>query len=113
MRYGKSFCICMTIPADNQGRGHMNNRRLGMKMSPVNKLVLLTFCVTLFMAGSVSAKPGDAAKGKGIYDKRCTWCHGADGDGAGAAKDFLLPPPRDFTSGNYKVRSSSFEDMTP
>jgi len=71
-------------------------------MSSVNKIALLTFCTALFMAGTATAKPGVADKGKEIYDKRCTWCHGADGDGAGAAKDRLLPPPRDFTSGNYK-----------
>jgi len=65
------------------------------------------------MAGPAAAKPGTAAKGKEIYDKRCTWCHGADGDGAGAAKDRLNPPPRDFTSGNYKIRSSDFADPTP
>ena len=78
----------------------------------LNKFVLLTFCA-LFAAGTATAKPGDAAKGKEIYDKRCTWCHGADGDGAGAAKELLNPPPRDFTSGNYKIKSSSFEDMVP
>lgn len=82
-------------------------------MSHVNKLALLTFCTALFMAGQAAAKPGVAAKGKEIYDKRCTWCHGAEGDGAGAAKDFLLPPPRDFTSGNYKIKASSFEDTVP
>jgi len=82
-------------------------------MSSVNKLALLTFCTALFMAGSAAAKPGTAAKGKEIYDKRCTWCHGEKGDGAGAAKDRLNPPPRDFTSGNYKIKSSSFEDMVP
>jgi DMSO reductase family type II enzyme heme b subunit len=73
----------------------------------------LIFCAGLLIADTAAAKPGDAEKGKDIYDKRCGWCHGADGDGAGAAKDLLNPPPRDFTSGNYKIKSSSFEDMTP
>ncbi len=82
-------------------------------MSPVNKLALLTFCTAMFVAGPATAKPGTAAKGKDIYDKRCTWCHGASGDGAGAAKDRLNPPPRDFTSGNYKIKTSGFDDMTP
>src|SRR5574340_912605 len=103
----------MTIPAEHQDRVQMKNRRLGKKMSPVNKIALLTFCTALFMAGTAAAKPGDAAKGKGIYDKRCTWCHGAEGAGDGAAKDRLNPPPRDFTSGNYKIRSSDFADPTP
>ena len=83
----------------------MNTRRM-------NKFALLVLCA-LFIAGAAAAKPGDADKGKEIYDKRCTWCHGAEGDGAGAAKDMLNPPPRDFTSGNYKIKTSSFEDMTP
>jgi len=78
-----------------------------------NKIVLLACCAVLFMAGSAIAKPGDAAKGKVIYDKRCTWCHGANGDGAGAAKDRLNPPPRDFTSGNYKIKTTSFDEMVP
>ena len=82
-------------------------------MSHANKLALLTFSAALFMAGSAIAKPGTAAKGKEIYDKRCTWCHGDKGDGAGASKDRLNPPPRDFTSGNYKIKTSNFEDMVP
>jgi DMSO reductase family type II enzyme heme b subunit len=67
----------------------------------------------MLVAGTVSAKPGNVDKGKEIYDKRCTWCHGEEGDGEGAAKDRLNPPPRDFTSGNYKVKASDFEDMAP
>ncbi|MDO8813003.1 MAG: ethylbenzene dehydrogenase-related protein [Gallionella sp.] len=82
-------------------------------MNSAHKLALLAFCTALFIAGQAAAKPGDADKGKEIYDKRCTWCHGAEGDGAGAAKDMLNPPPRDFTSGNYKIKTSSFEDMAP
>ena len=82
-------------------------------MSSVNKIALLALCTALFMAGSAAAKSGVAAKGKEIYDKRCTWCHGAEGAGDGAAKDRLNPPPRDFTSGNYKIRTSNFEDMVP
>ena len=82
-------------------------------MSSINKLAFLSLCAALMFAGSAAAKPGTADKGKAIYDKRCTWCHGAEGAGDGAAKDRLNPPPRDFTSGNYKIKSSSFEDMTP
>jgi DMSO reductase family type II enzyme heme b subunit len=79
----------------------------------MNKFAFLAFCAGLLFAGAAAAKPGDADKGKEIYDKRCIWCHGAEGDGSGAAKDMLNPPPRDFTSGNYKIKTSSFEDMTP
>lgn len=82
-------------------------------MAHTNKLALLALCSALFAAGPAMAKSGAADKGKEIYDKRCTWCHGDEGDGKGAAKDHLNPPPRDFTSGNYKIRTSDFEDLTP
>ena len=82
-------------------------------MGLVNKLALLTFCTALIVPGSAMAKPGTAAKGKEIYEKRCTWCHGDKGDGTGAAQERLNPPPRDFTSGNYKIKTSSFEDPVP
>ncbi|MBI3149119.1 MAG: c-type cytochrome [Betaproteobacteria bacterium] len=82
-------------------------------MAILHQLALLTACSALLMAGPAAAKPGTADKGKGIYDQRCTWCHGAEGDGAGAAKEFLNPPPRDFTGGNYKIKSSFFDDMVP
>jgi DMSO reductase family type II enzyme heme b subunit len=82
-------------------------------MNRDQRSALLAALLTLAVAATAWAKPGDAAKGKTIYEQRCTWCHGDKGDGLGAAKDFLNPPPRDFTSGNYKIKSSVFEDMTP
>ena len=82
-------------------------------MSFWNKLTLLTFCAIIFMTGSATAKPGDTSKGKNIYDKRCTWCHGPNGDGMGAAQDRLNPPPRDFTYGTYKIKTSSFDSIAP
>ncbi len=82
-------------------------------MGTLHKIARLSALAALFLATQAVGAPGTAAKGKEIYDKRCTWCHGAEGDGGGAAKDFLNPPPRDFTSGNYKIKSSSFEDMVP
>ncbi|HUW25109.1 MAG TPA: ethylbenzene dehydrogenase-related protein [Gallionella sp.] len=82
-------------------------------MTHITKLALLTFCSALFMAGSAMAKPGNADKGKEIYNKRCTWCHGDEGAGDGAAQNRLNPPPRDFTSGNYKIKTSVFDEMVP
>lgn len=48
------------------------------------------------------------AHGKEVYDKWCGQCHGDTGDGQGIATPFLLPEPRDFTSGKYKFRSTLF-----
>jgi DMSO reductase family type II enzyme heme b subunit len=53
------------------------------------------------------AQPGDAAAGKATYELKCASCHGAKGDGKGPGADQLEPRPRDFTSGIYKIRSTS------
>ncbi|HET9492482.1 MAG TPA: c-type cytochrome [Methylomirabilota bacterium] len=52
------------------------------------------------------AQKGDAAAGKAVYDRKCAGCHGVKGDGSGPAAELLMPRPRDFTSGVYKVRST-------
>jgi DMSO reductase family type II enzyme heme b subunit len=44
--------------------------------------------------------------GKPIYDKYCSQCHGDQGDGKGYAADYVLPKPRDFTTGVFKFRST-------
>src|SRR5262245_54688257 len=52
-----------------------------------------------------AAQAGDAALGKKVYEVRCVGCHGADGKGDGPAAELLVPRPRDFTAGKYKIRS--------
>jgi mono/diheme cytochrome c family protein len=44
--------------------------------------------------------------GQQHYQKYCAQCHGDKGDGNGYATPNLLPKPRDFTTGKYKVRST-------
>ena len=70
--------------------------------------------MVLFLSVSSSAAlAGDAQKGKEIYDKRCWWCHGGQGAGDGPAAERLNPPPRDFTSGVYKWKTTPFDEMAP
>lgn len=42
------------------------------------------------------------AKGKEIYSVQCLVCHGVVGRGDGAAAAAMKPPPRNFTSGEWK-----------
>ncbi len=72
-----------------------------------------SFAASLSLAapGAAVAQPGDAAAGKAVYDLKCLLCHGEKGDGKGPAAELLLPKPRDFTSGLYKIRTS--ENRTP
>jgi cbb3-type cytochrome c oxidase subunit III len=54
----------------------------------------------------VAGAPSDATRGKVVYDAHCVECHGATGKGDGPAAQTLIPRPRDFSSGKYKIRST-------
>ncbi len=53
-----------------------------------------------------AAVAGDATAGEAVYVRRCSPCHGIDGDGNGAAAKYLSPRPRDFTRGSFKLRTT-------
>ncbi len=58
---------------------------------------------------SVSAKEsssGDLKMGKDLYLQSCAPCHGEEGDGWGPLAHALYPKPRDFTKGQYKIRTN-------
>ena len=44
--------------------------------------------------------------GKKLYLKYCSQCHGEKGDGEGYAAPHLLPRPRNFTTGKFKIRTT-------
>ncbi len=46
--------------------------------------------------------------GAEVYVKRCAQCHGASGDGAGPAAEFLKPRPRDYRQGTFKFTSTPY-----
>ncbi len=48
-----------------------------------------------------------------IYNKRCSHCHGQEGDGEGPAAEFLYPKPRDFTLGTFKYKTTHADDEFP
>jgi len=73
----------------------------------------LTFIAALCMAGPAIAQLDDESRVAEIYAHRCKGCHGAEGDGLGPAAERLNPPPRDFTLGMYKFKSSGFEEFLP
>lgn len=64
-------------------------------------------------AAPVAQAAGDPDRGEAVYRKRCLQCHGEDGDGLGPAAERLNPPPRDFTLGLYKFKSTAFDEMLP
>src|SRR5690554_5662063 len=48
----------------------------------------------------------DTARGAKLFALNCARCHGLQGDGHGPVGYLLHPPPRDFTRGIYKIRST-------
>jgi len=67
----------------------------------------------LLLSSQVYAAQGDKENGKKIYERKCWWCHGEKGAGDGPAAPFLNPPPRDFTSGIYKFKTTPFDEIIP
>ena len=61
------------------------------------------------LVGALVCSPafaGDAAKGKAVYDARCSFCHGSSGKGDGPAGAALQPRPTNFTDpGFWKTAS--------
>ena len=67
--------------------------------------VLAAIITTPVFAQGKSA-PADSEAGKALYIDKCAHCHGIEGAGDGSAAENLIPRPRDFTSGLYKIRST-------
>lgn len=85
-------------------------------MSPISRhretSAWVTLAVALAALPSFAAPAPDLGRdqqrqaGKQLYDKHCSQCHGEKGDGQGVAAPFLLPKPRDFTPGKFKIRTT-------
>jgi len=70
---------------------------------------ILVFVLLLSGAATAQSDMGSQQqidRGKVVYDKYCSQCHGYDGDGNGYATTRVLPVPRDFTTGKYKFRTT-------
>ena len=68
--------------------------------------LLLVALVSVLSVASAQKAPEASEEGKRVYEKSCAHCHGTEGRGDGSAAENLLPKPRDFTRGLYKIRST-------
>ena len=75
--------------------------------------MILVLTILALWVGPAVAQDSDAERGEEIYAKRCIGCHGEEGDGVGAADERLNPPPRDFSLGLYKFKTTAFDDDIP
>jgi cytochrome c oxidase cbb3-type subunit 2 len=59
------------------------------------------------LPGAAAAAPTAREAARQTYGKYCSQCHGDNGDGLGPAAPHLLPRPRDFTTGKFKLRTTA------
>ena len=77
-----------------------------MRNRNVTLLMLVLGMLGAVMLAHAQNAPEASEKGKAVYEQRCAHCHGTEGRGDGSAAENLLPKPRDFTRGLYKIRST-------
>jgi mono/diheme cytochrome c family protein len=70
--------------------------------------------VVLFIFDTASPSTPSAAvapnpdRGREVYLDKCAVCHGDTGNGKGITETFSHPKPRNFTKGQFKIRSTPF-----
>lgn len=77
-----------------------------------------TFVPARLSAGDAAQTPHTGKEallklGEQVYQRRCSGCHGANGDGKGPSAAQLAIKPRDFTSGIFKFHSTPGADALP
>lgn len=73
------------------------------------RLILFTTVVCLLGPASKLAAdepPGEATRGKVVYERYCLSCHGELGNGEGEVAEWIDPKPRDYRQGTFKWRST-------
>jgi mono/diheme cytochrome c family protein len=89
----------------------MTSRLMGARPH-LAALAVLIGAVCAAVAGSVHVAAQDVGteaqreSGRTLYLEYCAQCHGEAGDGDGYATPHLRPRPRDFTTGQFKVRTT-------
>ena len=72
-------------------------------MAPIFGLILFS----LLSVTRLESAEDSGRSGATLYKEYCLVCHGDKGDGNGFAAEYLDPRPRDFTSGKFKIRSTT------
>lgn len=74
-------------------------------------LFLIVGVFAMLTVADAQNAPEASEKGKEVYAQSCAHCHGTEGRGDGSAAENLLPKPRDFTRGLYKIRSTESGEL--
>jgi DMSO reductase family type II enzyme heme b subunit len=95
-------CLLRPLPA-----AYSEYASVGPSSAPRIWTLLVVLALAFGAPATAWAQKGDANAGKAVYDQKCALCHGFKGDGKGPAAELMNPPPRDFTSGVYKIRTTA------
>lgn len=77
----------------------------------ITLLILLLAIIPMLQVADAQNAPQASEEGKRVYETSCAHCHGTEGRGDGSAAENLLPKPRDFTRGLYKIRSTEAGEL--
>lgn len=76
-------------------------RRIGL----IHRTIGATVVLLAVAPGMAHTQEADLP-GRVTYERWCAGCHGLEGRGDGPAAAFMLPRPRDFTSGLYQIKTT-------
>ena len=106
------FCLAQSVKLhgwlDNSFFFRSANLRCRFAVAILSLILGVLFMFTVAYAQNA---PEASEKGKAVYDNSCAHCHGIEGRGDGSAAENLLPKPRDFTRGLYKIRSTESGEL--
>ena len=106
------FCLAQSVKLhgwlDNSFFFRSANLRCRFAAAILSLILGVLFMFTVAYAQNA---PEASEKGKAVYENSCAHCHGIEGRGDGSAAENLLPKPRDFTRGLYKIRSTESGEL--
>ncbi len=60
------------------------------------------------LLGNSEIKAAHLRHGEAVYSRYCVQCHGVTGDGNGVAAAYMIPKPRDYRPGTFKLTSTTY-----
>lgn len=96
--------------ADQRERLMLTNYKTMVSLA---RFIALAAALLLAAPYPALAAKGNPENGEKIYMKKCWWCHGKEGEADGPGADFMMPPPRDFSMGVYKYKTSPPDRWIP
>ena len=84
----------------------MNVVSIGKSSLGLGFLLILSLGAAGTVGGSVSDPQPDLTRGRALFERHCSVCHGMEGRGDGQAAYLLHPAPRNFASGRFRLVST-------